>query len=150
MNTKIIITIVGLVLVAGAYGMLWNKGQDEVATDDQAGEVNTVNNVGAPDMAMALKLMKDDLPYAHCSLERVEGAYAWCRYKAEARGGPSSLEWLATFTYDGFYDDSIRGSQISAVINKRSGAWQKTAVSSEAVLCWPNRGHQSYHPTPCV
>ena len=73
--------------------------------------------------------------------------YASCVLDIQRRGAEN--EWNVIITYDGLRDDSIRASQISAIINYQDGGWLVGEII-EIQKCQPGRGQQYFSAEFCI
>jgi hypothetical protein len=54
-----------------------------------------------------------------------------------------------TVTLDRLLDDSVRAKRYVLVFVREGEGW-KLGSATTAQRCWPNRGHRTFSPEPCV
>jgi len=99
------------------------------------------------DMAISLLQEKELLFFTGCALEGEPYNYQSCVIEIETIQEES--QWVATITYDGLFDDSIRATRIRAIITYQNDEWV-VGEFSETQKCQPNRGHQDFSTEFCI
>jgi hypothetical protein len=93
---------------------------------------------------IALALLREHMSDG-CLAEGIPEKYRSCTLTVSK--GPG--HWLVTVTHDGFFDDSVKASQLQAIVTHVNGTWVKGDVT-ETFQCWPGRGHQDFSSELCV
>ncbi len=99
------------------------------------------------DMVISLLQEKELLFFTGCALEGEPYNYQSCVIEIEVVQEES--QWIATITYDGLFDDSVRATKIRAIIAYQNDEWI-VGESSRTHKCWPNRGHQEFSTEFCL
>lgn len=128
----VLILVILLMVVAGFFVWQMKQNQDALPSYPQLTR------------EAALSLLSESL-FEECRPEGVEERYRSCGVEISQDGNQAT----ATVTYDGFFDDSVKASQVRTVATYKDGKWNLGTVS-ETQQCWPGRGHQDFTTEFCL
>jgi hypothetical protein len=97
---------------------------------------------------LALGLVHDNLIEGECRSTGADELYRSCvidlKYTEEEKA------WLITVVYEGFFDDSVRGSRMRAKAVFENESWIIVGEPIEDFQCWSSRGHEDFSTELCI
>lgn len=134
-SRDIIILIVGVVLVVVGFVYFFKSSISN--NSPQETELT---------MMVAKELLRDRLINGECNSDGEPESYQSCVLNITSRNSIVEIEII----YDGFYDDSVRGSRIRAGAEYVNSAWQLVGDVDTDFKCWHERGHQDFSKEFCI
>jgi hypothetical protein len=95
---------------------------------------------------IAIDILRDVLIEGDCKSEGEFEQYQSCVISI----ANTDRRWDIEVIYDGFYDDSVRGSRLRANAIYENDDWSLTGDVIQEHKCWPNRGHQDFSSELCI
>lgn len=132
---KKIVIITLIIIAAGLFFAIQSGWFDE---EKQAQEITKDT---------ALELVRDHLVEGECRSEGTDELYRSCDIELEIIG---ENIWMITVIYDGFFDDSVRGSRLRSKVAFIDGNWQIMGDIIEDFRCQEGRGHEDFSTELCV
>ena len=96
--------------------------------------------------SLALNLLRDELINGDCHMEGEFEVYRSCTLKIETLNDFRNI----TIIYEGFFDDSVRGSRIRAKTIYRDNNWVIEDTPIHDFQCWSGRGHEDFSTELCI
>jgi urease gamma subunit len=96
----------------------------------------------------AIVLVRDKLIEGKCNSSGVAETYRSCILDIEEISDENI--WLITVIYEGFFDDSVRGSRLRVNVASENGGWVIVGEPIEDFQCWHGRGHEDFSTEFCI
>jgi hypothetical protein len=97
---------------------------------------------------LALELVRNKLINGECISKGVDELYRSCVINLEEMKEKNVL--LITVIYEGFFDDSVRGSRLRIKATFKNNEWVTEGEAIEDFQCWPGRGHENFSAELCI
>jgi hypothetical protein len=130
--------IVIIILIIIATGIFFALQSEWFNKENQAQEITK---------DVALELVRDHLIEGECRSEGVDELYRSCDIEMEKLG---ENIWLIMVIYEGFFDDSVRGSRLRANAILEKDNWALQGDLLEDFRCWLGRGHEDFSTELCI